>query len=167
MRDDRRVVGAVLGGALLLFVEIRFEHREVLGETWVAWLPLAYAALLLTVGAVALWRFDRGGRRLLRALFAASVALGCLGVWFHSGGHPLRSALRVVSAFTLEPGKDGGIKMGSAPPPFAPAAFCGLGIIGLIACPARDRRALLGAGSSLARLPASANGPAPSAGSLP
>src|SRR5207302_10597476 len=38
------VVAAVLGGSALLLLEVRFEHREVLGETWRAWLPLAYAA---------------------------------------------------------------------------------------------------------------------------
>src|SRR3954471_22540450 len=165
MGAERRVLAAVLGGALLLLAEIRFEHREVLGETWAAWLPLGYAALLVAPGGVALWRFDRGGRGVLRLLFAAAILLGCLGLWFHSGGHLLRSALQILSAFGLEPGKDGGIKIGSGPPPLAPAAFCGLGVIGLIACLGPDRRAAAAAGSSLARLPASGNGPAPSAGS--
>src|SRR3954466_13125248 len=105
MGAERRVVAAVLGGALLLFAEIRFEHREVLGETWAAWLPLVYAALLVAVGGVALWRFDRGGRGVLRLLFAAAILLGCLGLWFHSGGHLLRSALQILSAFGLERGE--------------------------------------------------------------
>ena len=30
------IVAALLLGAALLLIEVRFEHREVLGETWVA-----------------------------------------------------------------------------------------------------------------------------------
>jgi hypothetical protein len=167
---EEPIVAAVVGGAALLLAEIRFEHREVLGETWVAWLPLAYAALLLVVGGGALLRYRRGGRDVLRVLFAGAVAVGAAGVWFHSGGHPGRGAGQVLSAFALEPGKNGGIKIGSQPPPLAPAAFCGLGGIGLIAC--RRRRARrpqvpVAAGSSPAPLPASATVLEPSADSPP
>ena len=160
MDAEELVVAGVLGGAAMLLAEIRFEHREVLGETWAAWIPLAYAALLLLAGGLALLRFRRGGREVLRALFAAGIAIGALGIWFHSGGHPARKTAQVLSAFALEPGKDGGIKIGSEPPPLAPAAFCGLGFIGLIACRRRQRRdrALpVEAGSSPGRLPASAS----------
>ena len=158
----------MLGGAAMLLAEIRFEHREVLGETWVAWLPIAYAALLLVAGSAALVRFRRGGREVLRALFAAAILVGTLGVWFHSGGHPARKAAQVLSAFALEVGKNGGIKIGSEPPPLAPAAFCGLGFIGLIACRRRqlqDRRLPAEAGSSPGKLPASASALGPSADS--
>ena len=57
MDAEESVVAGVLGGAAMLLAEIRFEHREVLGETWVAWLPIAYAALLLVAGSAALVRF--------------------------------------------------------------------------------------------------------------
>jgi len=157
MDAEESVVAGVLGGAAMLLAEIRFEHREVLGETWVAWLPIAYAALLLVAG-----------REVLRALFAAAILVGTLGVWFHSGGHPARKAAQVLSAFALEVGKNGGIKIGSEPPPLAPAAFCGLGFIGLIACRRRqlqDRRLPAEAGSSPGKLPASASALGPSADS--
>jgi len=150
---EEAVVASVLVGAAMLLAEIRFEHREALGETWHAWIPLAYAALLLVAGGVALLRFRRGGREVLRVLFAAAVAVGLAGIWFHSGGHPTRIAARVLSAFALEPGKDGGVKIGAEPPPLAPAAFCGLGFIGLIACRRQKRREL--------RLPAAGSSPAP------
>src|SRR5437868_3939919 len=94
MDADELVVAGVLGGAAMLLAEIRFEHREVLGETWAAWIPLAYAALLLLAGGLALLRFRRGGREVLRALFAAGLAIGALGIWFHSGGHPARKTAR-------------------------------------------------------------------------
>jgi hypothetical protein len=131
---NERVVVAVLGGAALLLAEIRFEHREVLGETWQAWLPLGYAALLLLAGGAALLRWRQGGRQILAALFALGFVIGALGIWFHSGGHPLTHALQVLSAWRVPPGQNGGIKIGSQPPTLAPAAFWGLASIGLIAC---------------------------------
>ncbi|HEX9575752.1 MAG TPA: hypothetical protein VF994_16780 [Myxococcales bacterium] len=131
---NERVVAAVLAGSALLLAEVRFEHREVLGETWRAWVPLGYGASLLLVGSVALLRWRRGGRRVLTALFTLALAVGALGIWFHSGGHPLTHLARVLSAWRLPPGQDGGTKIGSAPPVLAPGAFWGLGLIGLIAC---------------------------------
>ena len=168
MDAEEAVVAGVLGGAAMLLAEIRFEHREVLGETWHAWIPLAYAALLLVAGGAALFRFRRGGREVLRVLFAAAIVVGAAGIWFHSGGRPVRQAAKVLSSFALEPGKDGGIKIGTEPPPLAPAAFCGLGFIGLIACRRRQRRDRLvpaAAGSSPGPLRASATALEPSADS--
>ena len=131
---NERVVAAVLGGAALLLAELRFEHREVLGETWHAWLPLIYAALLLFAGGASLLRWQRGGRRILAALFALGFVVGALGIWFHSDGHPLRQVAQVLWAWRIPPGQNGGIRIGSRPPAFAPAAFWGLATIGLIAC---------------------------------
>ena len=124
---NEQVVAALLGGAALLLVEIRFEHREALGETWHAWLPLGYLALLLVVGSVALLAYHRGGRRVLGGLFA-------LGLWFHSGGHPLRALAQVAHAALSSPGGDGGVEVGSKPPALAPAAFIGMGLLGIVSC---------------------------------
>ncbi len=131
---NERVVAAVLAGSALLLAEVRFEHRVVLAETWRAWLPLGYAAALLLGGSVALLRWQRGGRTVLAALFALAFVVGALGMWFHSGGHPLTHLVRVLSAWRVPPGQDGGMRIGSAPPVLAPGAFWGLGLIGLIAC---------------------------------
>jgi len=128
------IVAALLLGSALLLVEIRFEHREVLGETWVAWLPLASAALLLVGGAVALPFWRRGGRGVLTALFAVAFVVGTVGVWFHSHGQPFAHVTKVLSAWLLHPGQSGGVPVGTEPPALAPAAFCGLGLLGLIAC---------------------------------
>jgi hypothetical protein len=135
------IVAALLLGAVLLLVEVRFEHREVLGQTWVAWIPLVCAALLAVAGAIALVLWRRGGRRVLAVLFALSFLVGALGLWFHSGGHPVREASKALAAWKLKPGDVGKDPVGSEPPPFAPAAFCGLGLLGLIASltPPRDR----------------------------
>ncbi len=128
------IVAALLGGASMLLVELRFEHREVLGETWRAWLPLVYAALLIVGGGAALLRFRRGGRRVLGVLFGLAVVIGALGLWFHSDGHPLRALGQLGGAWWIPLGKDGGVKIGSQPPTLAPAAFLGIGLIGLLAC---------------------------------
>ena len=131
---EERVVAALVAGSALLLAEVRFEHREVLGETWRAWVPLGCGALLMVGGGAALLRWRRGGRAVLAGLFGATLLVGVLGVWFHSGGHPIVHLREVVSAWLLQPGQNGGIRIGSRPPLLAPGAFCGLGLIGLIAC---------------------------------
>ena len=90
--------------------------------------------------------WQRGGRRILAALFALGFVIGALGIWFHSGGHPLTHVLQVLSAWHLPPGQNGGIKVGTQPPTFAPAAFWGLGSIGLIACFTRTAAARIADG---------------------
>jgi len=128
------VIAALLAGATLLLVELRFEHREALGETWRAWLPLGYLAVLVVAGATALARFHRGGRRVLVALFGVALVLGALGVWFHSGGHPIRALGQIADAWLSSPGSDAGVEVGGAPPVLAPGAFIGLGAVGLLCC---------------------------------
>jgi hypothetical protein len=137
----RRIAGTLLLGAAFLLFEIRFEHREVLGETWRSWIPLGYVGVLLAVGIPAWIRWSNGGRRLLGALFAVAMAVGLLGAWFHSDGRPIGTLVRVATAWALSPGKDGGMKPGSAPPLLAPLAFCGIGLLGVLACASDERRA--------------------------
>jgi hypothetical protein len=60
---DRWLVAVLLGGVALLLCELRFEHREVLGETWRSWIPLVYASVTLVGGLVALRRWDGKARR--------------------------------------------------------------------------------------------------------
>ncbi|HZX97086.1 MAG TPA: hypothetical protein VFE90_21400, partial [Myxococcales bacterium] len=113
---DRRLAAALLGGAAFLLFELRFEHREVLGETWRSWIPLVHAALLLSIGGTALLRWHEGGRRVLAVLFGVGIAVGLLGFWFHTGGHPAAGLRDVLLAWRVPPGQDGGIRMGSQPP---------------------------------------------------
>ena len=127
---------ALLGGMALLLCELRFEHREVLGETWRSWIPLIYAAVTLLGGLVALLRWDGKRRRVLAMLFGAGIAVGLLGFWFHTDGHLVTGLRNVLLAWRVPLGQDGGIKMGSQPPALAPLAFCGLGFLGLLACTA-------------------------------
>ena len=137
---DRLIAAAVLGGIALLLFELRFEHREVLGETWRSWIPLVYAGVTLVAGCFALLRWDAGGRGALAVLFGIGVVVGLLGLWFHTGGHVLAGVREVFGAWRVPFGQDGGIKMGSKPPALAPLAFCGIGTLGLLLCAVPDRR---------------------------
>src|SRR3989442_1289574 len=40
---SKLMVIGLLGALSLLLVEIRFEHREALGEDWQSWIPLLYS----------------------------------------------------------------------------------------------------------------------------
>jgi len=137
---DRQIAAAVLGGVALLLVELRFEHREALGETWRSWIPLVYAGVTFLLGSIALFRWDAGGRRVLATLFGIGIAVGLLGFWFHTGGHVTAGLGEVLSAWSIPPGQDGGIKLGSRPPALAPLAFCGIGTLGLLICAAPGAR---------------------------
>jgi hypothetical protein len=130
---SKLMVMSLLGALALLLVEIRFEHREALGEAWQSWIPLFYSGGMLALGAAALARWHRGGRQALLVGFAGAFLIGLLGLWFHSKGHPVSGLLQVLAAWTLRPGDNGGIKMG-APPVLAPLSFVGLGSMGVIAC---------------------------------
>jgi hypothetical protein len=135
IRDrDQRLAAAVLGGAGFLLLELRFEHREVLGEAWQSWIPLAYCGLALALGVLALVRWHSWGRVALAALFALGIAVGIAGFWFHTDGHVVDAIRDLLGAWRIPPGQDGGIKMGSRPPALAPLAFCGLGALGLLIC---------------------------------
>ena len=93
--------------------------REVLGRVTAAW---------------------RLGGQVVTPLGAilAGTATGLLGAWFHSGGRPYRAVTRVVSAWALPAGQNGGEKPGAAPPVLAPLAFSGLGLLGLLVCAGRS-----------------------------
>jgi hypothetical protein len=138
---DQRIAAAVLGGVALLLFELRFEHREVLGETWRSWIPLVYAGVTSLAGVVALIRWEAGGRRVLAVLFGVGIAVGLLGFWFHTGGHVVTGLRDVLAAWRVPLGQDGGIKIGSKPPALAPLAFCGLGTLGVLVCAAPSAKA--------------------------
>jgi hypothetical protein len=131
---DQRIAAAVLGGVALLLFELRFEHREVLGETWRSWIPLVYTGVTSLAGVAALVRWEAGGRRVLAVLFGIGIAVGLLGFWFHTGGHLVTGLRDVLGAWRVPLGQDGGIKIGSKPPALAPLAFCGLGTLGVLIC---------------------------------
>jgi hypothetical protein len=67
-------------------------------------------------------------------LFGLGVVIGALGIWFHSGGHIVHALGQVANAWLAPPGSDAGVEIGSRPPVLAPAAFIGMGLVGIVAC---------------------------------
>jgi hypothetical protein len=131
---NRIVVLALLGGLASLMIDIRWEHRVELGRQWETWIPLVYIGLMVIAGVVGLRRWNSWGRTVLQVGFSICLIVGALGTWFHSKGDPVGNFRRVVTAWTLPPGSNGGVKTGSNPPEMAPLAFVGLGLIGLLCC---------------------------------
>lgn len=126
----------LLAGFALLTLEIRFEHRVVLGETRLAWTPILYSLAMLPLGAFGLWRWENGGRKLLRWAFGAALVVGAMGVWFHAQGHGLSALMPVLNAWRLPIGTMGAAREGM-PPILAPFSFFGLGAMGILACSRR------------------------------
>lgn len=110
---NRIIVLLLLGGLAGLMIDIRWEHREELVRQWEAWIPLAYVALMLIAGIVGLRRWNSWGRRVLQVGFSLCLIVGVLGTWFHSKGHPVGNFRRVLTAWTLPLGSDGGVKVGA------------------------------------------------------
>src|SRR5882762_12020332 len=134
---NRIIVLLLLGGMAGLLIDIRWEHRVELGRQWETWIPLVYIGLMLIAGVVGLYRWNSWGRRVLQVGFSVCLIVGVLGTWFHSKGDPVGSCRRVLTAWTVPLGTNGGVKIGSTPPELAPLAFVGLGIIGFLACSKR------------------------------
>ena len=115
----------------MLLLDIRSEHVDVVRESWKPWIPIYYSGAMLLVGAVALARWDRGGRQVLLVAFRASVIVGALGFWFHNRGHLVTGVTTVLEAWTLP------LHRKDAPPALAPLSFAGLGMLGVMACARR------------------------------
>src|ERR1700733_8381406 len=77
------------GGFLMLMCEVRFEHRQVVGEDWRGWIPIVYSGLMLILVPLGTALFNRGGKKLLLAVYAIGVVIGSIGVWLHADGHLL------------------------------------------------------------------------------
>ena len=136
---NRIIVLLLLGGLASLMIDIRWEHRVELGRQWQTWIPLVYIGLMLIAGVVGVYEWNSWGRRVLQIGFSAALIVGALGVWFHSKGDLVGNFRRVLTAWAVPVGTNGGVKIGSTPPELAPMAFMGLGLIGLLCCSRRFR----------------------------
>jgi hypothetical protein len=109
-------------------VEVRYDHRSVLGEGVVAWIPIVYSILMMVASVLGLFFWSRGGRQALLAGYLLAIVVGLTGFWFHTDGRLLRSVRREFSAWVRKlPDED-------KPPALAPLAFAGFGILGTLAC---------------------------------
>jgi hypothetical protein len=132
------VLTLVLAGAFLgLIGDLRYEHVDKVRHYWTAWIPIVYSAVMVVVCLVCLLLWDRRGRQTLFYAFALSVVVGLLGFWLHNQDHLLDNLATVLDAWTgLE-------HHANTPPTLAPLAFCGLGVLGMLACAARFQPAPL------------------------
>jgi hypothetical protein len=116
-------------------VEVRYDHRSVLGEGVVAWIPIVYSILMMIASVLGLFFWSQGGRQVLLAGYLLAIFVGLTGFWFHTDGRLLRSVRRELSAWVRKlPDED-------KPPALAPLAFAGFGILGTLACTKRFQTA--------------------------
>jgi hypothetical protein len=132
-------LGVLVAFALLL-LELRFDHRHVLGEHWQAFVPLIYSGAMIVLGGVALGLWQRGGRTFLFWGFSLALAVGVVGFWMHNEDAPQESVGRVLSAWSQpveheeHHHEEAALQ---APPVLAPLAFAGLGLLGMLSCARR------------------------------
>ncbi len=119
------------GGFLMLMCEVRFEHRQVVPDEWKGWIPVGYSALMLLIIPAAVAIYQRGGKKLLLALYAIGILVGCVGVFIHAEGHFVQRIQELLVVWQhlvnkIDPTAP------FHPPILAPLAFVGLGSIGLV-----------------------------------
>ena len=115
----------------MVLVEVRFDHRSVVGENAVAWIPIVFSVLMMIASAIGLFFWTRGGRQLLLIGFLLSILVGFVGFWYHTNGRLVRSIQHEFSAWIRKiPDED-------KPPALAPLAFAGFGVVGALACSKR------------------------------
>jgi hypothetical protein len=122
-----------MGGFVLLLTQIRYDHRMILQKQAIAWTPIVFSILMIVSCVLGLCLWNRGGRSALSIGFLIAIAVGLLGLWYHSDGHPIRETTHDLSAWVRKiPDED-------RPPTLAPLAFVGFGLLGWCACAKRFR----------------------------
>jgi len=121
----------LLGGFGVVLIQVRYDHRSMLSDDAVAWIPIVYSSLMIIASAVGLFFWNRGGRQVLFAAFLLAIPVGLTGYWFHTNGRLVRSVQHELSAWVRKiPDED-------KPPALAPLAFAGFGVLGALACAKR------------------------------
>lgn len=138
---NKLVALGVLGAFAFLLLELRFDHRDVLGEHWQAFAPLIYSGAMIIVGGAALALWHRGGRVVLLWGFSIALAIGVVGFWMHNHGKPVQGVQRIAAAWSQPIQKTESESRNEPaleePPVLAPLAFFGLGILGMLSCASR------------------------------
>ena len=114
-----------------MLLEIRFEHRQVILDDWHALVPLVFCGAMLSIILISAIFWRQFGKLLLPISYCFTVAVGLLGVYFHSEGHLVDRLLETLSVWTLNVPTGASIQT-DHPPLLAPLAFVGLGSIGLL-----------------------------------
>jgi hypothetical protein len=120
-----------MGGFGVVLVQVRFDHRSIVGEDLIPWIPIVYSFFMISVSALGLLFWHRGGRQVLLIGFLLAIVVGMTGFWYHTNGRLVRSVQHEFSAWVRKiPDED-------KPPALAPLAFAGFGILGALACAKR------------------------------
>jgi len=121
---NRLIVLIITGGFLFLFVETVIEHEKVIATEIPAYIPIITSLAGLIIAFLTVKNWTNGLVRFLHFYLLLTIFVGMGGLFFHnkerfSGGGK--------EAIVGE--KDtGDVK----PPLLAPAAFIGLGVVGLL-----------------------------------
>jgi hypothetical protein len=122
--------GLLAAGFLLMMLEIRFEHRQVLSEMKVAWVPIIYSMTMLVLIPVGLSFFKKGGKHLLTMCYVGAIVVGLLGIYMHANGHLIARVSEVLAVWKSW-GAPADANTPFYPPILAPFSFLGLGSVGL------------------------------------
>ena len=128
---NKALVLALMGGFGLVLVQVRYDHRSVVGDNAIAWIPIVFSILMIVASAVGLLFWTRGGRQTLLVGFLLAILVGLAGYWYHTNGRLVRSVQHELSAWVRKIPDD------DKPPALAPLAFAGFGVLGALACAKR------------------------------
>ena len=90
-----------MGGFGLVLVQVRYDHRSVVGDNAIAWIPIVFSILMIVASAVGLLFWTRGGRQTLLVGFLLAILVGLAGYWYHTNGRLVRSVQAAISGTLL------------------------------------------------------------------
>ena len=135
MRKDKLLYLFLAFTFVGLLVDIRFEHRDVLGEVWESNIPLVTSMVGVVTAFLAMSK--KAALRLVAgALFFLITLVGVLGVWEHTRFRPIMFTRYLNLA---ETDANGQRIRGGQRPSFAPMSYTLLGSIGIVLVSRRFR----------------------------
>ena len=124
-----RILILVLAGAFGgLMMDIRVEHVDVVHQRSVGWMPIVYSGFMAIACLVTLVRWNKAARLTMAVLSLGTFVVGAMGFYFHNRGHLTHVINTSISAWI-----DPTMTHSDGAPQFAPLAFAGLGVLGLLA----------------------------------
>jgi hypothetical protein len=128
---NKLVVSVLLFGFCVLLIQVRYDHRSVIGESTIGWIPIVFSIVMIVVSLFGLLFWMRGGRQVLKCFYFIAIVVGLAGYWYHTDDKVIRAVQHDLSAWIRK------IPDEEKPPAFAPLAFAGFGLLGLLVCAKR------------------------------
>jgi hypothetical protein len=91
-----------MGGFIVILTQVRYDHRVILQKQAIAWTPIVFSILMIVSCVLGLSFWNRGGRSVLALVFLIAIAVGLVGFWYHTDGHPVRAATHNLSAWVTK-----------------------------------------------------------------